>query len=93
MLIRRMESIGRLNDEETRVLANLPVQVVDLGADEDIVRENDRPSKSFVLLEGFCFSYKLTGEGRRQLSASSCLATFPTSRACTFRSWTAGSAC
>jgi CRP-like cAMP-binding protein len=67
VLNRRIESIARLTDEERHALASLPVEVADLAADQDIVREHDQPSRSVVLLEGFCFSYKLTGEGRRQI--------------------------
>jgi CRP-like cAMP-binding protein len=41
----------------------------DLGADQDLVREGDRPSHSCVLIEGFLCRYKLAGEGRRQILA------------------------
>ena len=68
-LIRKLESIFALTDDERDVLAALPMQAEAFGADQDIVREGDRPSRSFVLLEGFGCTYKLTGEGKRQIIA------------------------
>jgi CRP-like cAMP-binding protein len=40
-----------------------------VGADQDIVRDGDRPSQSCLLLEGMLFRYKLAGEDRRQILA------------------------
>ena len=68
-LIRKLESIFTLTDEERDALVSLPMQVADLKADQDVVREGDRPSRSFVLLEGFACTYKVTGEGKRQIMA------------------------
>src|SRR5215204_1989785 len=68
-LIRKLESIFTLTDEERDALVILPMQVADLKADQDVVREGDRPSRSFVLLEGFACTYKVTGEGKRQIMA------------------------
>jgi CRP-like cAMP-binding protein len=45
------------------------MQVMDLRADQDIVREGDRPTRSCALLEGFACTYKITEEGRRQITA------------------------
>lgn len=67
MLVRRIRSITPLPDEDLRAIENLPIQSVDFAADHDIVREHDRPSKSCVILEGFAYSYKITGEGKRQI--------------------------
>jgi CRP-like cAMP-binding protein len=69
LMIRKLDSIFPLSDEERRVLQDVPVQVTVLKADQDIVRVGDRPSQSFVLLEGFTCVYKLTSEGKRQIMA------------------------
>src|SRR3712207_737038 len=45
------------------------MQVQSLKPDQDIVREGDRPSRSFVLLEGCTATYKMTGDGKRQIHA------------------------
>jgi len=68
-LIRKLESIFTLSDQEREILINLPMQVMDLRADQDIVREGDRPSRSCLLLEGFACTYKMTGDGERQIMA------------------------
>ncbi|ANY83586.1 Crp/Fnr family transcriptional regulator (plasmid) [Microvirga ossetica] len=69
LMIRKLDSIFPLSDEEKRVLQDLPVQVQALKADHDIVRIGDRPSHSCLLLEGFTCVYKLTSDGKRQIMA------------------------
>jgi CRP-like cAMP-binding protein len=49
--------------------ALMRLQVTDLRADQDIVREGDAPSRSFLLLEGFACTFKMVGEGKRQIMA------------------------
>jgi CRP-like cAMP-binding protein len=68
-LIRRLESIFVLSDDERAALENLPMHVQDLRADQDIVREGDRPSRSCLLLDGYAATYKMTGDGKRQIMA------------------------
>ncbi len=68
-LITRLESIFTLSDAERTALVNLPLQVTTLGADQDVVREGDRPSRSCLLLEGYACTYKITREGKRQIMA------------------------
>ena len=69
LMIRKLDSIFPLSDEEKQALQDLPVQVQVLKADQDIVRIGDRPSQSCLLLEGFTCVYKLTSEGKRQIMA------------------------
>ena len=66
-LIRKLESIYGLSDDEKIALVSLPMQVTNLRADQDIVREGDRPTRSCLVLAGFTCMYKLTGEGKRQI--------------------------
>lgn len=66
-LVRKLQSVFLLSAEERETLAALPMQVASVKADQDIVREGERPSRSFALLEGFCATYSITGEGRRQI--------------------------
>jgi CRP-like cAMP-binding protein len=68
-LIRKLESIFSLDENERAALLNLPLQVMTLRADQDIVREGDRPSRSCALVEGFAATYKVTSEGKRQVTA------------------------
>jgi CRP-like cAMP-binding protein len=66
-LIRKLESIFTLTADERQALETLPMQVTDIKADQDIVREGDRPSRSFTILSGFTSTYKVTGDGKRQI--------------------------
>jgi CRP-like cAMP-binding protein len=66
-LIRRLESIAPVSDEERQAIAALPITVRNLRADQDIVRDQDRPSQCCVILEGFACRYKLLPGGKRQI--------------------------
>ncbi len=66
-LIRKLESVFTLSDDERQALENLPMQVAVIKADQDIVREGDRPSRSCLILSGFACTYKVTKEGKRQI--------------------------
>ncbi len=69
LLVRKLESISALCEDERLALQNLPMQVQDLRPDQDIVREGDRPSRSCLVLDGFAAIYKMTGDGKRQIMA------------------------
>src|SRR5215217_4554621 len=66
-LIRKLESIAPVLDDEKRAIAALPITVRDLRADQDILRDQDRPSQCCAILEGFACRYKLLPGGRRQI--------------------------
>jgi CRP-like cAMP-binding protein len=66
-MIRRLESIFTLSDDERQVLANLPMQVQVIKENQDLVREGDRPSRSCLILSGFTATYKMTAGGKRQI--------------------------
>lgn len=66
-LIRKLDSIFTLSDDEREALVNLPMQVTKIRADQDIVREGDRPSRCCLVLEGFACMFKVTADGNRQI--------------------------
>ncbi len=66
-LIARFERSFALSQEERQALITLPMQVVSLRADQDVVREGERPSRCFLVLEGFACTFKVTAEGKRQI--------------------------
>ena len=68
-LVRKLESIVSLTEDEKQALADLPMQVITLRGDQDIVREGDRPSRCCLFLEGIGCTYKVTADGRRQIVA------------------------
>jgi CRP-like cAMP-binding protein len=66
-MIRKLESVFTLTDDERQALETLPMQVQVIKADQDLVREGDRPSRSCLLLSGFACTYKVTVQGKRQI--------------------------
>src|SRR5829696_9015510 len=66
-LIRKIESIFTLSDDERQALEGLPMQVTAVSENQDIVRQGDHPSRSCLLLSGFACTYKVTGQGKRQI--------------------------
>ncbi len=69
ILIRKLESIFTLTDDERQTLETLPMQIVAIKENQDIVRVGDRPSRSCLILSGLTCTYKLTGDGKRQIQA------------------------
>jgi CRP-like cAMP-binding protein len=68
-LIKKLESVTTLSEDERKSLLELPVKVTALGADEDIVREGDKPSQCCLLVEGFLCRYKILPNGNRAILA------------------------
>jgi CRP-like cAMP-binding protein len=69
LMIRKIQSIGRLAPEERRALLDLPVKPRTLARERAIVREGDRPEQCFSVLEGLVGRAKVSGTGKRQLVA------------------------
>ena len=66
-LIRKLESILVLSEDEKDVLRNVSGTIKTVGPRQDLVREGDRPAECCLVLEGFVYRYKLTEEGKRQI--------------------------
>ena len=66
-LIRKLESITTLSDEEREAVESLPVRVQVLRPHQDIVRDGDRASQCCLVLDGWLCRYKIVGEGKRQI--------------------------
>ncbi|MDX5379041.1 MAG: Crp/Fnr family transcriptional regulator [Halomonas sp.] len=69
LLIRKLGSGFALSEEEMQAIRDLPVHTMVLEPNQDIVRIGDCPLHSFLVLEGFAGSYKLTSVGDRQIMA------------------------
>ena len=76
-LVRKLDNVFILSDEERSAVSRLPTQIANLRADQDIVRERDRPSRCCVILKGFACSYKITSEGKRQIFSFSITGDMP----------------
>jgi CRP-like cAMP-binding protein len=66
-LIRKLETLAALSDEEKQALRGLPMTVKAFKADQDIVREGDNPAECCLVLEGMVFRYLMLDDGRRQI--------------------------
>ncbi|MER8923691.1 Crp/Fnr family transcriptional regulator [Mesorhizobium sp. M0320] len=69
ILIRKLQTISELAQSDIGILGNISIQEKEYQANEDILREGDKPSLSFVVLDGLIGSTTLTGEGKRQISS------------------------
>lgn len=67
VLIRKLESITSLTDEQRQAIESLPVRIHNLAARQDIVRDGDKPAHCCLILDGWACRYKLLGDGRRQV--------------------------
>jgi CRP-like cAMP-binding protein len=66
-VLRKLQSIGNPTHAEQQALAELPATIRTLDAQEDIVREGDRPIIVCLILEGFACRYATVTSGRRQI--------------------------
>jgi CRP-like cAMP-binding protein len=66
-LVRKLDTIVDLSAEEREAVLGLPVTVRILNADQDIVRDHDRPSQCCLILTGFACRYKTLPSGKRQI--------------------------
>src|SRR5436189_4214420 len=69
LLVSRLEAHQALTPEERKAVLNLPYKLRRLEAQGYTLREGDRPDRCAVLLSGYAFRHKLTGEGSRQILA------------------------
>ena len=66
-LVRKLDSIATLSDEERGAILSLPARTRSYGAGQDIFRNGDTSSQSCVILKGWACRYKLLDEGGRQI--------------------------
>src|SRR4051794_23826197 len=66
-LVRKLESILVLSDDEKDGLRTVSGTIRTVGPRQDLVREGERPSECCLILEGFAYRYKMTQEGKRQI--------------------------
>src|SRR4051812_1199861 len=69
IIVRKIESLYDLDEDERQAIRTLPLWVRDLRRDQDIAREGDRPSQCALLLEGLVYRYKSEASGKRQILA------------------------
>jgi len=68
-LLLKLESVLSLSEEERDAILALPIREQDIGPRQDIVREGERPTRCFAILDGVVCAFKTTGEAKRQIIA------------------------
>jgi CRP-like cAMP-binding protein len=75
-MIQRLERRSPLSQDVREALLGLPHNVKKLPASAHLVRDGDAPDFCTLLLTGFAYRYKLTGEGGRQIISFHCAGEF-----------------
>jgi CRP-like cAMP-binding protein len=68
-LLRKLDKLSPIPEEDRRALLDLPFTLRTLESSTYIVREGDPPSRCSILVSGFAYRQKLTGDGSRQIVA------------------------
>jgi CRP-like cAMP-binding protein len=66
-LVRKLESIAPLSNEERQAILSLPAKVRTFHPRQDIVRDGDESSQCWFVLDGWVARYKDISQGRRQI--------------------------
>ncbi|MEA3040548.1 MAG: hypothetical protein QOC65_37 [Sphingomonadales bacterium] len=66
-MVRKFERRARLADDDRDALLALPHQLRRVSAGAHIIRDGDKPDYCCLLLSGFAYRHKITGEGGRQV--------------------------
>ena len=69
LLLRKLETHARLDEEDRQAVLALPYTLKTLEPQTYTVREGDAPDLCAVLVSGFAYRQKLTGDGGRQIVA------------------------
>jgi CRP-like cAMP-binding protein len=67
LLLRKLEFHHELTREDRAAILGLPHKLRYLEAQSYCVREGDRPDQCAVLISGYAFRHKITGDGHRQI--------------------------
>jgi CRP-like cAMP-binding protein len=68
-LIRKLELVGRLSDDDRAALRQLPLNIKSYGPDREVVGDGEVPSHSCLLIQGLMHRYKVLPDGARQVLA------------------------
>jgi CRP-like cAMP-binding protein len=68
-IVRRLETRVRLDDQDRAAIHALPVQQRTMEPAAYMVREGEQVEHCILLLSGFAYRHKITGDGQRQIIA------------------------
>ena len=66
-LLTKLSHNHGLSDDDQAEFGRLPLHEAAIASGVDVVRAGDQAKRCAVILEGLAFSYKLTGDGKRQI--------------------------
>ncbi len=66
-VVRKLGRLARLDDEDRRLLASLPVRLERVRSGRYLVREGERPDECCFLVSGYACRHKTTAAGTRQI--------------------------
>ncbi len=66
-MVRKIGLWMKLDKDDENAILGLPHKVKKLGAHQYIVRDGERPTHSCLLLSGFAYRHKVSGDGGRQI--------------------------
>lgn len=66
-LIRQLELIAFLTEDDKAHIAATPLQVASAAASREIVRQHDRLTTCCLIVDGLAYRYKSVADGRRQI--------------------------
>jgi CRP-like cAMP-binding protein len=66
-MLKKLQLWMDLDEQDQQSVLGLPYSVKRLGAGQYIVRDGEKPTHSCLLLRGFAYRHKVTGEGGRQI--------------------------
>jgi CRP-like cAMP-binding protein len=69
LLLTKLELHHPLDEGDRQAVLGLPYKLRNLEASAHLVREGDAPERCGVLVSGYAFRHKLTGQGARQILA------------------------
>ena len=81
MLVRKLKEHSRLSSDDVNEIRALKMTLRDLAANDDIVRQGDRPRVSILVVSGVVARYHLLPNGRRQYLAFHLTGDMPDSQA------------
>jgi CRP-like cAMP-binding protein len=76
-IIRKLEASTAFSDEERASFLSVPTQISEIQRGQIILREGDRPIRSFSILSGMTCNFKFAPTGRRQIVALHIEGDFP----------------
>jgi CRP-like cAMP-binding protein len=66
-MLKKLQLWMKLDQDDQKAVLALPFSTKRLGAHQYIVRDGEKPTHSCLLLRGFAYRHKVTGEGGRQI--------------------------